>query len=127
MARKKSYKIFDIDYLASAELTEDDLYYLFETKSLNYSLIVDMFKRTGQPLTDEKKILEKIKEDNWMYNYFWTEKQMNDFKNILVDVFRNVHYYGPKEALENAEWWLTLYGLTNSKLKNTKNISKMSE
>ena len=58
MGRKKSYKIFDLDYLQNAELTEDDLYYLFETPSLNYSLLVDMFNFTNQEITDEKKIIK---------------------------------------------------------------------
>ncbi len=127
MSRKKTYKIYNIDYLLSGNFNEDDLYYFFETKSLTYSLLIEMFKRTNQPITDEKKIIELVKKDNWMYNYFWTTKQCNDYEDILTQVYRNVYYYGPKEAKEHAQWWISLYGLTNDKLKNDKNIGKMSE
>ena len=44
MGRKTSYKIFEMDYLMNNDLSEDDLYYLFETSSLNYSLSINEFK-----------------------------------------------------------------------------------
>ena len=58
MGRKKSYKIFEMDYLMNNDLSEDDLYYLFETASLNYSLLINEFKYSNQELTDEKKIIK---------------------------------------------------------------------
>lgn len=128
MGRKKSYKIFDIDYLQHAEFTEDDLYYLFETPSVSYSLVVEMFRRTNQPIIDEKKIISLVKYDkDWMYKYFWTDKQREDFKEIVKSIYKNVHYYNDKEAEQNASWWIFLYGLSNSKLKNNKKISKLDE
>ena len=42
----KEYKIYTMKYLKEKELTENDLYYLFDTPSLNYSLVVNMFKFT---------------------------------------------------------------------------------
>lgn len=126
MGRKKAYKIFDVNYLQHGEFTEDDLYYLFETPSFSYSLVVDMFKRTKQDLTDEKKIITLIKNDrDWMYKYYWTDKQREDFKEIVKNVYKNVHYYNDKEAATYADWWLFCYGFTNSKLKNNKNMQKL--
>ena len=36
-------KIYDLDYLINIELTEEDLYYLFDTASLIYSLVIITF------------------------------------------------------------------------------------
>lgn len=128
MSRRKSYKIFDIDYLQNGELTEDDLYYLFETNSLIFSLVVEMFRFSKQELVDEKKILHLIKNDkDWMYKYFWTDKQMSDFENIVFNVYKNVKYCGDVEADSLSKWWIMEYGLTNKDLKRNKKISKMSE
>ena len=128
MSRKKSYKIYDLDYLLKGDFTEDDLYYLFDTSSLTYSLIVNMFIFSRQSLVDEKKIIKLIKSDNeWMYKYFWTDKQIDQYENIIKDIYKKIKYYNDKEALEYAQWWISLYGLTNSKLKNVKNIPKLSE
>ena len=55
MGRKKNYRIYEMDYLMNNDLSEDDLYYLFETPSLNYSLLINEFKYSNQELTDEKK------------------------------------------------------------------------
>ena len=128
MGRKKAYKIFEIEYLQTAELNEDDLYYLFDTPSLNYSLLIEMFRRTKQPLFDEKKIIKLVKDDkDWMYKYFWTQKQRDEFTDMIVKIYENVYYYKEKEALQQAQWWISLYGLTNSDLKRNKNIPKLEE
>ena len=127
MGRKKAYKIFDIDYLLNQELTEDDLYYIFDTKSLSYSMIVNMFRFTNQEITDEKKIINLCKNDkDWMYKYFWTDKQLKEYENIVKEVYKKIKYYNDREAEEYAQWWITLYGLSNIKMKD-KNISKLCE
>lgn len=126
MGRRKSYKIFTSDYLLAGDFTDDDLHYLFETNSLCLSLIVDMFIKTKQEITDEKKIVSLVKQDGWMYNYFWTEKQRDKFTDDVVKIFENVYFYSGDAALSRAQWWITLYGLTNSKMKDKK-ISKLCE
>ena len=126
MSRKKSYKIFEMDYLQNAELTEDDLYYLFETPSLNYSFLIDMFKRTKQSIIDEKKIINVAKTDkDWMYKYFWTPKQREDFENALKKAYINIRQCGEVEAESSTQWWILQYGLTDSRLKHNKNIQKL--
>ena len=126
MSRRKSYKIFTSDYLLDGDFTDDDLRYLFETNSLCLSLIVDMFSKTKQDITDEKKIVALVKEKDWMYNYYWTDRQRENFTNEIVDIFKNVYFYSDEIALSRAQWWITLYGLTNSKMKGRK-ISKLCE
>jgi len=126
MSRRKSYKIFTSDYLLDGDFTDDDLRYLFETNSLCLSLIVDMFVKTKQDITDEKKIVSLVKEKDWMYNYYWTDKQRENFTNEIVEIFKNVYFYNNEIALSRAQWWITLYGLTNSKMRGRK-ISKLCE
>ena len=40
-------RIYPIDYLMSAELTESDLNHLFDTNSLLYSVIIGMYRYIG--------------------------------------------------------------------------------
>jgi len=128
MNRRKSYKIFDIDYLQNGELTEDDLYWLFETNSLTLSLIIEMFRFTKQDILDENTIVNIIKNNNdWMYKYFWTNKQRIDFEDILFNVYKNVRYCCDEEANSLTQFWIINYGLTNKELKRNKKISKICE
>lgn len=127
MSRKKSYKIFDFDYLINGDLTEDDLYYLFETPSLNYSLLVNMFLLTNQEITDEKKIIKLAKTDrDWMYKYFWTKSQRKDFEELMFKAYKNIYQCGEDEAKSRISWWILMYGLTNEELKDKK-IDKLCE
>ena len=126
MGRKKAYKIFEMEYLKKKDLSEDDLYYLFETPSLNYSFLIDMFRRTNQDIVDEKKIINLCKTDKeWMYKYFWTDKERESFLSDITEAYKNIRQCGDAEAESNAQWWTFMYGLTNSKMKNNKNIQTM--
>lgn len=127
MSKRKSYKIFDIDYLCNGDFTEDDLYYIFETKSLSYSLLVNMFNRTNQSVTDEKKIIAISKNNDWQYKYYWTDKQREDFENDIIKAYKNIYFCDNKEAQCYAQFWVIQYGLSNSKLKNSKKIYKLCE
>lgn len=126
MSRRKTNKIFSSDYLLAGDFTDDDLRYLFETDSLCLSLIVDMFIKTKQEITDEKKIVSLVKDPDWMYKYFWTDKQRENFTDEVVKIFKNVYFYDDETSLSRAQWWITLYGLTNSKMRGRK-ISKLCE
>lgn len=126
MGRKKAYKIFELDYLQNADLSEDDLYYLFETASLNYSFLVAEFKMSNQEITDEKKIINIAKNDEeWMYKYFWNTSQRENFENAIKKAYMNIRQCGEVEAESSAQWWILYYGLTNSELKNNKNIPRL--
>jgi len=128
MGKRKSYKIFELDYLANAELTEDDLYYLYETPSLNYSLLVNMFIFSNQKLTDEKKIIKLAKTDpEWMYKYFWSDEQRKEYEEIVTKIYKNIDWITVDEAEQKMQWWILMYGLTNDKLKNNKEVQKLCE
>jgi len=128
MGRKKAYKIFELNYLVNNDLSEDDLYYLFETPSLNYSLLIDMFKRTNQELKDEKKIINYAKSDrDWMYKVFWTKSQRKEFEDLVKKAFMNIYQCGPVEAESRVQWWILYFGLTDSELRDKKKIDKLCE
>ena len=56
-------RIYPIDYLINEELTESDLNYLFDTKSLLYCIIIGMYR-----FIDNRKhncdIIKDCKKDN---------------------------------------------------------------
>lgn len=118
-------KIYTIYYLLNEELTEDDLFNLFETSSLNKSLILGMFYITWKWSPDEKDKVDEVKKfikDNdrlWMDKKFWNFKQYQDFRKILIGVAKNVYQYNSLMCEKWADQWLMYYGfrIQNSKPK----------
>ena len=117
MAKNKKIEIYDLDYLVNTELTEEDLYNIFETPSLNYSLVINMFKISGYNKTNEEIIDLCKTDDRWMYKHFWTSKQRKEFHSILVKICQNIYQYGYNQSEGWADWWLFMYGLSNKKNK----------
>lgn len=108
----KEYKIYSMKYLKEKELTENDLYYLFDTPSLHYSLVVNMFKFVGYKMKNEE-ILDICKtNERWMYEYTWTKEQKEAWKNEVTAVFKNIYQYGPQESEHSASWWCFWNGMT---------------
>jgi hypothetical protein len=104
MARTKKVKIYEIDYLINNELSEEDLFHIFETPSLTYSLVIGMFKHSGSKLT-EKEILKICKTDeNWMYKHCWTQKQKDSYYSKVSDVVHNVYQYGEDQCNSWVDW-----------------------
>ena len=62
-----------------------------------------------------------------MYKYFWTESQRKNFEEICKDIFKNIYCSKDAEAESRVSWWILMYGLTDSKLRNNKKISKINE
>lgn len=108
----KEYKIYTMKYLKEKELTENDLYYLFDTPSLNYSLIVNMFKFTRKKMTADEILNECKTNERWMYEYYWTREQRNKWIDELTEIYKNIYQTGPEESRNSAEWWTFLYGMT---------------
>lgn len=108
----KEYKLYTNKYLSEKELTENDLHYLFDTPSLNYSLVVNMFKFTKNKLTPIEVLNLCKTNDRWMYETHWTKKQRSDYREILIKIFRNIYGSGPAEAEMTADWWLLIYGMS---------------
>ena len=50
MSKHRTNKVFEIDYLINEDLTEEDLFYIFETPSLVHSLVIGMFEQINTKL-----------------------------------------------------------------------------
>lgn len=103
-------RVYDIDYLMNEELTESDLTSLFDTPSLNYSLIISMFNHIGLKMKNFE-IIKRVKKDHrWMYETTWTHSQQREFENKVISVMKNVYNYGDFISLQRGQWWMTMYG-----------------
>ena len=122
----KSIKIFDINYLINSDYTDDDLYYLFATKSLLYSLIVAQFKLGGYKET-LKEIKSAVKKKHWQYKYFLNDKQISEFENNVAKIYRKVYQCSDIEAMSRSQMFYVQYGFTNIRCKNSKNIYYLDE
>jgi hypothetical protein len=110
---KKKYKIYTIEYLSNEELTEEDLFFIFDTPSLAYSLVVNMFRHAGETKKSDADIINICKTDEkWVYKNFWTKKERTSYLNKIIPVFQNVYQYSVKTARQKAEWFLFQYGLS---------------
>lgn len=119
MSRRK-IKIFDLNYLLNEEYTEDDLFLLFETKSLLYSLIYGMFKFVNKNISNDE-IKKIIKRKNWVYKNYWTEKQCKEFQNKLINIYKRIYYVSDYIATVKTQSFIIQYGLTNINVKNNPN------
>lgn len=108
----KDYKIYTMKYLKEKELTENDLYYLFDTPSLNYSLVVNMFKFAGKKMKADDVLNICTTNERWMYEYHWTKDQHDKWVNEVAEVYKNVYQDGPEKARNGAEWWTFMYGMS---------------
>lgn len=118
------YKIFTIDYLANEEFSEEDLYWLFDTPSLQYSLIVGMLRYANINDIKDNDIINICKKDNsWIYKYCWNNAQFKSFMNILNKIFMNLYRISEANAKVNAQMFMIKYGLhvKNNKFDNNKN------
>lgn len=104
-------KILSLDYLINSELTEDDLYILFEEKAFNKSLIIAMFKHIGCKKLSNKQILHICKHnDKWFNKYIWSKSERDSFLEKITLVYKNVYQFGNVKSRQLAEWWLIRYG-----------------
>lgn len=108
----KDYKFYTNKYLAEKELTENDLYYLFDTPSLNYSLVVNMFKFMKHKMRAQE-IIDLCKTDErWVYKYHWTKEDRNKYRDILIKIFKNIYGYRDYETESAVDWWLFQYAFS---------------
>jgi hypothetical protein len=118
---RKKYKIFDLDYLQNNEFTEEDLIYLFETPSLNYSLVVGMFNLYDKGnMTDEKIINIVTTDEKWMYKHFWNKKQREEFIKILKNCYYNLYRYNESICTAMSDMWIIQFGFTSARQKKKK-------
>lgn len=118
---RKKYKIFDLDYLQNNEFTEEDLIYLFETPSLNYSLIIGMFRLYDKCNFSDEKIINIITTDTkWMYKHFWNKDQRNEFISILKKCYYNIYRYNDEMCAAMTDMWIVQFGFTSARQKKKK-------
>jgi hypothetical protein len=119
--KTKKYKIFSLDYLQNEEFSEEDLIYLFETPSLNYSLIVGMFELYEKTnLTNDKIINIITSDEKWMYKHFWNKTQRNEFIEILKKCYYNIYRYNSEICQAMSDLWIVQFGFTSAKQKKKK-------
>ena len=102
--------LYDLDYLMNEELTENDLNDLFDTKSLLYSIIIQMFKEAGYKYKNYQ-IVQIIKKDNWPYRYKWKKSVRDNFEEKVIKIMKNLYSYSDVVARSKGEWFMTFYGL----------------
>ena len=95
-------KIYDLDYLINTELTEEDLYYLFDTASLIYSLVVGEFKFVGYDNISDEEIINICKtNERWVYEYYWTKKQHDEYIKKVTAIYKI--YINIKQILQKMQ------------------------
>ena len=104
-------RIYPVDYLMSAELTESDLSHLFDTNSLLYSIIIGMHRYIGSKKQNTEIIKHCKKNNNWLDNITWTTEQFIDFENKLSKIIKNLYYITDEAALTKAQLFMIRYGL----------------
>ena len=118
---KQPYKIFDLEYLQNEEFSEDDLIYLFETPSFNYSLIIGMFNKYDKRNLSNEKIVSIITtDDKWMYKHYWNREQREEFIEILEKCYYNLYRYHKSTCKAVSDMWIVQYGFTSAKQKKKK-------
>lgn len=105
---KENIKFFTLDYLINNELTEEDLYYIFDTKSLYYSLISELFSLMKIDKSDYD-IIKNFKSWNDI-KYSWTSKQNKKFNNNLMKAYKNIYQINDNNAMYKSDIWCYLYG-----------------
>ena len=119
-------KIFDLDYLLNSDFTDDDLYYLFTTKSLTHSLIAAQF-RIGGYKESNKEIKALVKKKHWQYKYFLNDQQIIDFENKVATIYMKVYQCSRGEATARAQMFYIQYGFSNICIKNSKYTNYLDE
>lgn len=105
-------KIYDIDYLANDELTDDDLHHLFDCNALHGSFIHYMLKESGLELS-RRKLHKVITLDNsWVMDNHLTSAQVAKVKHKFRQCIHNIYQYGPYHTKRWVDDWWIRYGLS---------------
>lgn len=105
-------RIYPIEYLMTAELTESDLNHLFDTQSFIYSIIIGMFNLIGSKKRNSD-IIKAVKKDNkWLSNNKWSKEQFMEFENKLIQIIKNIYVFNDSVAKSKAQWFMIQYGLS---------------
>lgn len=107
-------KIFPIDYLMHAELSDSDINSLLnkDGKGFLYSFIVGMFRHVGIQKKSNQIINIICNESGWQDNYYWSAKQRKDYEQKITEAYKNIYQYGDELSKSYAEWFSIVYGFT---------------
>ena len=104
--------VYTFEEMMKPDLSENELYDLFETPSLHYSITIEMFKMVNNPRTPEE-VIEFCKTDpRWMYKTLWEKEDRELFLEKLTKLFMSLYSYGEEKAKSSAEWWIFWYGMS---------------
>lgn len=109
----KDYKAFKLSYLSNHELSEDDLYWIFDTESsFLYSLVIGMHKFLNIDKKCDDIIQDAIHDESWFSKHKWLATQKLAFRDLLSKVYQNVYSYKQNSARDAADWFLFQYGFS---------------
>ena len=112
LLKVNNVNIYDIDYLMNTEFDEEDLHNIFDTSSLSFSLLLNMFWFMHDKRDNDEIINMCTRDNKWVYNNFWTRKQREQYTKKIANVYRNVYQYGPANSRRAAEQWINFFGFT---------------
>ena len=105
-------RLYPLEYLMNEELNDEDLSWLFDQKSLLYSIIIGMFRFIGIKKSNSEIIKLVRKDSKWMYRYFWNTNEQQEFENKLIKIMKNIYYLSDFQAKQKAQWYIIIYGLS---------------
>ena len=105
-------RLYPLEYLMNEELNDEDLSWLFDQKSLLYSIIIGMFRFIGIKKSNSEIIKLVRKDSKWMYRYFWNTNEQQEFENKLIKIVKNIYYLSDFQAKQKAQWYIIIYGLS---------------
>ncbi|MBO5005433.1 MAG: hypothetical protein J6D03_09435 [Clostridia bacterium] len=109
MGKWVNCKVYTVDELKNKDLTEDDLHNIFDTGSLNISLVLHMFRLMGDKRKDWEIIKMAKTDERWYDKYFIEDDQYEQLKKDLYEVFKNIYQYKDTAAESSRDWWLFQY------------------
>ena len=108
---RKQIKLYKIDYLMNAELTDDDIHNLLDNNALEWSLINRMMELSGNSMSTSELRKTVGSSNTWMDNYYWSDEQSREFHDELTSVYMNVYQWKESRARSQADWFIIYLGL----------------
>lgn len=99
-------KIFDLDYICTAVLTENDLINLIDNGSFTKSYIVWQFRKSGDN-RESSEILEECRnKDDWYSKRKLSKSDYNKLFTYLKKGYKNVWRYSDSICEQYAYIWM---------------------
>lgn len=117
----KDPKIYNLQDLMTKVFDDEEIDIV--SKSLIYSLIIDMFRYIKNDMPDQE-IIKLIKTNDWFDKYKWTIYQRNEFKKKLDKIFYNLYRFGPIKCSNSSNMFLMKYGFNIKPTQYKKSYNK---